>query len=674
MGTSLASVQVHIDNNASEETRLGIIDALRQYVLQGSFTETIQDSDPDRSIFVGPINANRPWLTLLDTQGNLRELTKFLSEVIKSTTVFISLFDSDVIHLRCYRHGLIVDDYCNDPEMYDSYTSDPNWLSDWNELNHDQLKALQKGDISKWQDLFVEGANVAELHNIWNSDPVFADDILWATVKALGMNEQEIWSEGQDETFTRLTFRLKEPRQYEIKGAGLPRLDLHSYGILTDIYHGDDIDISIAIRNDGGMSTGLNVVAWGSALDRRLISLAQVKLHIGTDAENMVEGNFIFQRGNPANHDLPLYAASLADFEIPAGISGGLNSQNQPGIDWWKAFNALNQTLVHVRALGKVEAEGQGDLFMAFVPHQNRRDGHVVYRALLSAHPAPRHPLRYQDAGQPVPTILLDNLQKPVHFFVLISLNAEREQSANIVGEIIEDWIKEKTKKSKDSFVTHLRKRVDLLPDEKKFSVRQILNGAQWKTIRRALETCVSFSIAHNSMTVIYDVDPLFFQSSNELLTPQLAFFLPLENLPMEEPTRWEEWSTKTVNHLMERKLITQAFMGRWNWQGQQINMTPYETVTGIGGQCTTAQFWCKRFLRGVTKQMWLGPDLITHLGGIDHLVSIAEIKKLSDGVCIHLDKKATLDDLENALEPLLPGKKDWLEGMKRLYSGRDSV
>ena len=152
MGTSLASIQVYFGNGPKSETRLEVVEALREYVLKGPFTETAQDQDPDRTVVVGPTNAAR-WLTLLDSQGNLRELARHLSAILSRPTVFINLIDSDVIHIRLYRNGETDDDYCNAPHHYDDYGSPP----DWDDLDETQLQALTRGDLSKWRDLFVEG-------------------------------------------------------------------------------------------------------------------------------------------------------------------------------------------------------------------------------------------------------------------------------------------------------------------------------------------------------------------------------------------------------------------------------------------------------------------------------------------------------------------------------------
>ncbi|HEU0296878.1 MAG TPA: hypothetical protein VFR47_29340 [Anaerolineales bacterium] len=671
VGTSLASVQVRLNrDNASARFRGKVIKVLKSYVLRGSFIETSEDPDCDRAIFIGPLKKQIPWLTILDTNGNMRDLAGHLSKALKGTAVFINLIDSDVVHLRRYVSGSIIDDYCNAPEMYDSYTSDSNWLSDWDELDDNQLQLLKSGDVSKWQDLFVEGTNTIDLQNIWNSTPVFADDILWATVNSLGMNDQEIFSMGRDETFTRLTFRLKEPRLYEIKAEGVPKLDLHSYGILREIFRGDDIDIHISIRNDGGVGAGLNIIAWGSALDKKILSLGQARMYKGAkkDTETKIEGTFIFQNGSLENRDLPMYVVSLPDFEIPAGIAGGVNSQSQPGVDWYKAFEALNHTLLHVRLLGKVEAEGEGNLFVGFVPLDNKRDGYVVYQASLLAKPSPRKPLRYRNVHRPVPSTHLNDLENPSHLFVLVSLGAELQQGANIAGNLIEAWVGKKSAKPTDIVVAHLRTKVNLMPDEIKFLARQIPSGAKWRKIWKSLGESVSLSVAHESASVHYDTDPLFFQNSVEKLTPHITFFLPLENRSIEELIGWEEWFTKIVNDLMERKLVVQALLGRWRWRGQQIDLTPYETATGIGGQCTTAQFWCKRFLRGVTERLWLGPDLVQRLGAIEQLAPISEVMKISNGVSIRLNEEYSLSDLEHVLAPLLPSEQDWREAVQRLY------
>jgi hypothetical protein len=673
MGTHLACVQVYLGDKRKADARALVIETLRRRVLEGALTETTQeaDQDPDREVFVGP-PGDAPWLTIFDTQGDLRELAQTVSAAIDGTTIFISLIDSDVVHLRRYSGGQVVDDYCNAPHLYDSYGLDADWLSDWDEASEEELKALTRGDLASWRDLLVEGVDLDELRDTWDSEPVFADDILWATANALAMNKEEIGSGSWfgAEKSTRLTFRLMGPRAYEVKAGGPPRLSLASYVAPSEIYVGEQLDLFICVQNNGGTATGLDIVAWGTAIDREIVQLRKAEVRKWPNLEGTEEMDFAPLRGRTGEQEMAVHVASHNSFELPQGISGGSQVMSQRGVDWRKAYEAIRETQFHVRVLGSVETTGTGELFIAFVPHANREDGQALWQACLKALPMPRQPLRCRDAHQPIHPGSLRRLETPSHLFALISLGTGREQSAEVAADAIETWAAKTAQLDTDRLITDLRTQLDLMPKKDHLLAGDIPASCRWKELRKALRNCVSFSIRHGGACVMFDVNPLFFQASDEEPVAHLKFCYSATALGEVELETTNEWLVGMTSSLMTSAAGLQAVVGRWEWQeSMDLSMTPYELACGIAGQCTTARSWCERFLRGVTGQLWLGPDLLARLGEADRLTSIATIGACGNGVRVVLNDDATLDELETALEPLLASQTDWREGMARLHA-----
>ncbi|MCL4396173.1 MAG: hypothetical protein M1482_15455 [Chloroflexi bacterium] len=670
MGTFLTSVQVRLGDKPRTETRALIIAAVRQRVLEGPYIETTteEDHDPDRTVLVGPLG-KAPWLTVIDKQENLRELAPRLSAVVQGAAVFINLLDSDVVHLRLYEDGAVFDDYCNAPESYDSYTYDPDWLPVWGTLSRSQLKARTRGRAEKWRDLLTDGTEPKKLRAIWNSKPVFADDILWGTADALGMDSNEISSMGEAEGFTRLTFRLSKPREYEIKATGLPKLSLAGYGVPERVYVGDIFDVSIMVQNDGAEGTGLDVTAWGSALEKGILKLTSANVQLPTRLEDALLVGFEPVQGKIGDQAANGYLARFDALKLPQGIADGRMAQMQRGVDWQKAYMALALTQIHTRILGSIQTTGDGDIFVGFIPYNNRDGGQTVYRASLRALPAPRRPLRSREAPK---SDLFQKLANPVQLFALVAMDSDRVRTAALVADVLQAWAVEMTHQSGKSLVTHLRSRPDLMPDKKRLDHRAVADSAYWRALREALETCVSFSAEGRAARAVFDVDTIFFQKSREEPAPQLGFFNVPEKVGDAANKSAEHGMIDIVDQLMKTGAIVQAMIGRWDWGPYPgLNMTPYEVACGVGGQCTTARFWCRRFLRGVTEKVWLGPDLVAQLGGTDQLVPIAHVTPVGNGVRIFLDASATIDQLEVALAPLLPGEKDWREGIDRLYMRR---
>ncbi len=674
MGTSLTCLQVYMSEKQKADIRKVVTETIRQQILNQGYIETSpQKSEqyPDRELFVGPVG-DSPWLTVFITNSNLREIAQKVSATIKSTVIYVSLIDSDVVHLRRYVSGQIIDDYCNDPHAYDLYGIDPDSLSDWNETEEDSLKAMTRGNPANWRDLFVAGINPDEIREIWDSERVFADDILWATVAALGMNDEEIvsdfWAGQGRENFTRLTFQLKEKPLYETKAEEPPKLSLASYMEPGEVYVGHQLDLQISVQNEGSAFVGLDILAWGSALDKEIMHLDKAEVFKADDFEKKKEIVFIPARGKVETQEVPLLVATMTAFEFPQGVAGGLGLWS--GGNWEKVMRAMAQTQVQFHIPALIKNTGVGELFIAFVPHTNRENGQVVFQASLTALSMPRRPLPSKDAIQPVTPQSLQLLESPDALFGLVSLGLERKQSAEIVANVIEEWIAKITSTNSDKFDAYLRARLDLKPKKKRLSAAAIPATSQWKELREGIKDCVSFSIHHKNASIIYDVSALFFQASGEEPAPQLMFYFPLSAFGEEEQNNINEWLLDMVNRLMTEASGLQAMVGKWGWRmaPTSLDMTLYETACNIMGQCTTGRFWCQRFLRGVTSNLWLGPDLLAHLRDRDQLDSVATIASYGEGISVTLNEGVTLDELEAALDSLLPREMDWRNGMDRLY------
>lgn len=675
MGTTLSCLQVYVGGKQNAQVRKVVIETIRQQILDQGYIETLppkHEQYPDSELFVGP-PTDSPWLTVFVTYGNLPEIAQNVSATIQNTVIFISLIDSDVVHLQRYHKGKVLDEYCNAPHLYNLYGINLDSPPDWNEIEENDLKAMTRGNLANWHDLFVQGVNPDEIRAIWDSEPVFADDILWATAAALGMNAEEMlsdsWADQGRESFTRLTFQLKEKPPYETKVEGPPKLTLSSYVELGEVYVGQQLNLQISVQNEGGDFAGLDILAWGSALDKGIVHLSEAEMFKAVDFEKKEAISFAPATGKLEAQEVPLLVASQPTFKFPQGVAGGL--QIGAGGNWQKLLQAMGQTQVIFNIPVSIKKTGSGDLFIAFTPHANRENGQAIYQASLKALPMPRRPLPSKDAIQPIHPDSLRLLETPTTLFGLVSLGADRKQSAEIVAKAIEDWVATIVSTNSASLDTYLRSALNLQSKKKRLSVTDIPASSHWKNLREGLKDCVSFSIHHKTATVVYDVSTLSFQVSDEEPAPQLMFYHPLLELDEKEQDKLNEWLLETINHLMTETSSLQAMVGTWGWWGMapiSLDITPYEAACNIGGQCTTARFWCQRFLRGVTPHLWLGSDLLAHLTGRDRLDSVATIASSGTGISITLNEGATIDELEMALDSLLAREMDWRNAMNRLY------
>lgn len=666
MGTFLACVQVYLSDKQPTDTRAIVVETLRKLVVQGSFVETTHDNDedPDREIFVGPLG-DVPWLTVVDRQDALQEVARRISAVIDGTAVSINLIDSDALHLRRYGHGRVVDDYCNDLDSCAAHIDDPYV----DEVRAARKEAQSSGDVMKWRDLMADPADVDDLREVWSSDPVFADDILMATADALAMNKEEIWSEPQGETFTRLTFRTTEPRLHEIRAGGPPRLSLAGWQEVGTVYVGETLSLYVWVQNNGGPVTGLDVEAWGSTLDGKIVTLKTVAVRSANRSTDLDLAEFNSYERRAGDEKERVSKATFPALQLSAGIARGFLAVSQPNVPWLKAYAAMLETQCHVQILGSIEATGSGELFIAFRPHTNRRHGQAIYHAALEALPAPRRPLRHEEAQRPAPYRELHRLEKPDCLFALVSLGIDQQQIVKVVAAAVEAWVAEVAVKAADRFSIRLQMRPDLRPRAEKVRAEGIPGSDRWNELCEALGHCTSFSVKHRSAKVLFDANRMSYQHSEEVPALHLAVWFSTERRDEAELEEAEKWLADMVDSLMRQASGLQAMVGRWAWwDALYLDSTPYESACSLGGQCTTALFWCKKYLRGVTERIWLGPDLLTRMGGTDTLETVAVVTRVGDGVRVELKEDATLDELEQVLAPLLPNESDWRQGMEQLY------
>lgn len=203
MGTSIACIQVFTKDCDQNEAHKIIVASLRKRVKSESYIENtngtlISRYMKDRYTQVNHLR-NRNWITVYDSRTDFRKLAQSLSKSVSGTAVTIMLFDSDILHLRRYTNGIMVDEYCNNPDGINHYVDadDPDWRSDWENIAESELLNQTRGSANKWSDLFRPDINPDDIQKIWDSDPLFKDDILWKTAKALGMNQNDILDAGQ---------------------------------------------------------------------------------------------------------------------------------------------------------------------------------------------------------------------------------------------------------------------------------------------------------------------------------------------------------------------------------------------------------------------------------------------------------------------------------------------
>jgi hypothetical protein len=183
MGAFFTNVQVHTGGRPAERVRASVIEAVRRWTLAGPFVEIAGD-DPvaGRTALVGPADS-QPWIAVYDSLAEnqdidlLVDLTQALSAADGAlASLAILVHDSDLLELRLCCEGTLVDAYSSWPGYFD-------------EISPEQEQALA-GRPELWRDLLAAGESAEDLRQVWNDEPLFAEELLQDVADVLGLNPE----------------------------------------------------------------------------------------------------------------------------------------------------------------------------------------------------------------------------------------------------------------------------------------------------------------------------------------------------------------------------------------------------------------------------------------------------------------------------------------------------
>jgi len=180
MGAFFTNVQVSIGDRLPEDLRSTIVTALRRFVPSDTFIEVSPD-DPtaERMLVVGPAGPE-PWIVVYDSategqdEAQLDALAAALSTPAEGTAVSVLIHDSDVLELRLWRWG----------DLLDAYSSCPNYFGPVSR----ERQVLLAGQPDRWRDLLLDDVSPADLRRVWDEPLLFAEATLAQTAQLLGMD------------------------------------------------------------------------------------------------------------------------------------------------------------------------------------------------------------------------------------------------------------------------------------------------------------------------------------------------------------------------------------------------------------------------------------------------------------------------------------------------------
>ncbi|MCB0034128.1 MAG: hypothetical protein KDE51_08920 [Anaerolineales bacterium] len=683
MGTTLACVQVYIgEPDRPEIVRQQLFEALRQQVSADGYKEIVEETNVQkREIYVGPFH-HKPWLTIYDTGDDLRKVAQYLSKVTCGTAVFVYLQDSDFVHLRRYHAGEMVDDYCNRPDIYDLYTIEEGWSSDWPEgLNDEALALLTRGDVAKWKDLFVVGADLDEIRNVWDSRPVFADDILWPTAEAMNMDREALDAYFIDDVSAFLSAKFTKSSEVSFDdialiyhtGASKIKAGNRKQGEY-DYLANSEFKYTDSWMHIGEGSVGVTIEITGNAIEQGLVEIKEILVNqSGFWSESLgvrsVGAEQPFEVVNELNGNTG-YRCVLNEWrleqhvQLPEGINSVWRELSKEDQD--KIGRLANQSWSHFRFVGRVQKSGSGEITVTVYPHENAEDGKDRFTFGVGAYP-PRIPLRCDPTDVHPRTLL--SLAKPTHLWGLMALNPDDEGLMTMVFDLIRSWVDQLPRKPKRKIQMFVQSDLMQRPQAEWIAIEDFAVGGKWDERKEHLKQCESLSLKWDKHTeFIFNRHSRLVPHATGISVPHILISYPVANYKKPYLQLVEDWLTEAADSLMTNGRLLQAMID-YSYPNTTTEFTAYETACQIGGQCTTILDWCVRFLRAVSEKMWLNSDLLSQLPDVEALENVCGLTGLGGGVRLVLRSDQSFEGLEKVLAPLLPSESDWEMHMRRLYS-----
>jgi hypothetical protein len=652
MGSTFANLHVRmagLDAVRARDELAGVMGELAR--AQGMVEATGAEEADREALFAG----DDAWVSVYDedfepNQGELDRAAKAISGRLRADVVTVLVYDSDILDLRLFRDGQLVDQYQSNPGYFGKVSK--------------AMRQAAMGRPSEWAPLLVPSASVDGLQAAWKARPVLAEETMHETAPLLGLSPEracvgfdDIVHEGRFDR--RLRWRKRERARTEPLGP--TRFDVYS-GPLS---HGIELSIgvqtllAVGASSQGSASRGAAVVIWGEALDRGLVAIESIDLkRSGPDQCFSIAAPAI----DRATHEgAPAWVARFSDFEVPPARPDALLQTNPK-----KYSEILFTTQVHAGIHLKGAAAGSGPLSVAIVPLGDP-GGKCSWTVPIEVWPAPRKPLHARPGA--------DGVELGVHagrqmLFGLASMDLERASAAKAAASLIERWGALFAASGKLSILVESTDRTAKLRTSK-VEMSGFFQGKKWAKLQNDLETAWVTS-ARRAAAVepfphpphrfgdgfIFGGSPFAARSPEDPELPTLGFWLDVVDATETRVAEARALSESLLEEVMTKHQGIQALTGRWAWAPQyEPHLTPYEKACGVAsGGMVLRRAWLTRHVRGVlVGTLWLGPDLTVRVPDVEALRAACPTRAVGSGVRIDVPDVPSLDVLEAVLEPLLP-------------------
>ncbi len=665
MGSFFTNIHVCARGLDAAEARACVLTALRETLVDQGFVAGEEGQPSDRTLLV---HAGTDWIAVYDEAceaqrpEDLDRLATDLSRQLRTYAVTILVHDSDVLEMGLFRAGARVDRFSSNPRHGGGAAA----------------TEAAAGSPEKWAQVLAAGSHVDDLAAVWRKEKLFAEDTLAQTAPLLGMDPARAgigfnYADEDDGAYVALHFCHAVRPAHEAPAEGPTSFEMAAYAPAIDASVGFRFQIGCSVRNSGGASQGLSVVAWGAALDQGLLSVDSVELVVGLPAHGRLLSALTEERAGADGTKMRV--VSFPDLTIPAGVSGGVAAL--VGLTPQAMVERVYAAQVHANVYGMGLSAGEADIHIGFVPAA-APSGQYAHTQAARVYPRSRKPLR---AAPAVEAYALRPLDGRSTLFALTSFDRDPPLAGRIAAGIIERWaalVDDSGKLALTIFPSEPGAR----PRTGSAKLKNFWSSARWRKLQAELqaEQLVSGARAEADDEGASAAPPFGFSFGRSLLPreaspdpelPTLALWIDVARAPAERVEAATATAARLMDEVMTEHGGVQALSARWSWRpSSSLDMTPYEVACGVGGQCTLRRSWQSAFVRGVAVgSLWLGDALTKAVADTVVLRQRTDVvvESKTHGLKISVAQESGLDAVEAALAAVLPGKDEWMAGIHRM-------
>ncbi|GAB2679522.1 hypothetical protein GCM10027036_37000 [Flavihumibacter cheonanensis] len=361
MGAFFTNIQIKIDLLKKENLIEEIVFCLKQYNSELDYEPIDNQDEADKSVLI----VSKPdsnWVSIYDEDTELQHLTdlkqlaKFLSSSIKTSTLSILVHDSDSISMCLFTNGKEVDSISNIRKKVN----------------------FNKNKPEAWSDVLHPPHIFEDIQKAWHNNPIFAEEFLQAFAQLARINSAYLISGFEDiQEFHKndgiaLHFRQKnKPIKPVLPLTTFQFFQTHS--ILT-LKKGESSKLDFSFWNRGDSSKGIEIILAGECIDKNLLVPKKTEILYIERPDNR-RNNFqaAFTKSKNWKGEY-FYSATIEEIIIPKGHNPQFPMK--PKESKWHSKNFVYFTLfLSIVFESNSDEPGRVDLFIC--PLENKDLGYI---------------------------------------------------------------------------------------------------------------------------------------------------------------------------------------------------------------------------------------------------------------------------------------------------------